>query len=63
MGSKGGDAEVEVNEYYMSMHVGVAHNADAVTRIYYGEKQFWSGYASTNTKIAVANPWLHGGVK
>ena len=63
MGSKGGDAEVEVNDYYMSMHVGVAHNVDAVTSIYYGEKKFWQGYATTNTTLGINNRGLHGGNK
>ncbi len=63
MGGKKGSAEIEVNEYLMSMHVGVATSVDSLTSIFVGEKQAWSGEAKTQSVITISKPELFGGEK
>lgn len=62
MGGKSG-GKVEVNEYSMSMHLGVCHAVDAFTSITVGEKLAWSGLQSTTGDVTITQPELFGGVK
>lgn len=64
MGGKGGSAQIEVNHYLMSMHVGLCRGpVDAITAAYYGEKRYWSGYNSVNQTYSISNTGLFGGDK
>ncbi len=56
-------AEQQVNEYNMSIHFGVCAELDAITGIYVGEKQAWSGNVTAETAIALDRPDLFGGAK
>jgi hypothetical protein len=62
MGAKSG-GEIEVNEYLLSMHVGVASTVDALTSIYVGEKLAWSGEQKTQAALSISKPSLFGGEK
>lgn len=62
-GSKKGSGEVEVNDYLMSMHVGICSEVDALTSIYVGEKRAWSGNAKTAAPITINAQSLFGGPK
>lgn len=53
----------EVNEYYMSQHVGICSRVDAVTHITIGDKKAWEGDVTENTDIAINQRELFGGVK
>lgn len=63
MGGKKGGAETEVTEYYLSMHLGICAEADALTGLYYGEKAIWEGTAATAGAIPISKPDLFGGNK
>lgn len=64
MGGKGGSSQIEVNHYLMSLHLGICRGpVDAITAAYYGEKRYWSGYATVNQSYSVSNPGLFGGDK
>lgn len=60
---KGGSAKQVINEYYMSMHYGIATELDAVTGIVVGEKEAWVGNQATEGAITVYKPDLFGGQK
>ncbi|MBH0113256.1 VWA domain-containing protein [Novosphingobium sp. YJ-S2-02] len=60
---KGGSAKQEVNEYNMSMHLGVCWRADAITHITVGDKVAWRGNVQSNTQISISQPNLFGGPK
>lgn len=60
---KGGGAKQQVTEYYMSMHFGVCHAADAITKIEIGDKVAWSGRHEGAGYIDINQPELFGGVK
>jgi len=62
MGKKGG-GEIEVNEYLMSMHVGLCSEIDELTSIYVGEKQAWAGNQADPAALAISKPSLFGGEK
>lgn len=53
----------EVNEYYLSIHAGVALQVDAITHLNYGDKRMWEGEVSENTVATINLPDLHGGPK
>lgn len=55
--------KMEVAEYRLSIHMGVAANIDRITAMYYGEKKFWSGNVTSNTVININQPNLFGGNK
>lgn len=63
MGKGKGGGEFEVNEYLMSMHVGVCTSADALTGIYIGGKPAWLGDQTTEGNISINAPALFGGNK
>lgn len=64
MGKSGGSAKVEVNEYYMSIHMGICIGpVDALQAIYIGEKLAWSGEATANQVLNISQPALFGGEK
>ena len=60
---KGGSQKQQVNEYNMSMHFGIAAELDAITGIYVGEKQAWTGDLDIEGAINVDQPNLFGGPK
>jgi hypothetical protein len=60
---KSGSAKQQVNEYLLSMHFGVAQGLDAITGIYVGERQAWSGNVTSETAIPLTNEYLFGGPK
>lgn len=61
---KGGGGEIEVNEYLMSMHVGVALSVDYLKSIYVGEKLAWSGsLGSSPSTFQINASSLFGGQK
>lgn len=53
----------EVNEYYLSIHAGVALKVDAITHLNYGDKRMWEGDVTDNTVATINLPDLHGGPK
>lgn len=55
--------KMEVTDYYMSVHFGIALVVDAIKAIYIGEKEAWTGSVSTETAIEIVRPDLFGGVK
>ena len=62
MGSK--SQKMEVVEYYMSLHYGIACGPiDEIRAIIINEKEAWSGSVSDYTDIAINKPDLFGGVK
>lgn len=63
MGKQSGGAEQTVNEYRMSLHSGWCVRADALTAIWIGEKQAWSGYVDGSRAVYVNAPNLFGGQK
>lgn len=63
MGKSGGAAQQTVNEYNMSIHFGICTELDAITGIYVGEKQAWSGNVSTLSTFYVDASNLFGGPK
>lgn len=51
-------------KYHLGIHMGVSHGpVDLVKRIAVGDKQVWSGNASSNTTIGINAPDLFGGEK
>jgi len=63
MGKGKGGGEFEVNEYLMSMHVGLCSEVDALTAIYVGEKLAWAGEQDEPGAISINLPSLFGGEK
>lgn len=62
MGGK--SSKVEVNNYQMSLHLGLCMGpVDAITAAYYGEKLYWRGYNSRNDVTFISQPALFGGNK
>jgi hypothetical protein len=52
------------HKYYIGWHSGLCHGpVDAITNILVGEKQAWSGNATSNTTISINSPDLFGGEK
>lgn len=63
MGGKS-SSKIEVSNYQMSLHLGLCMGPiDAITRAYYGEKLYWSGYNTSNQTYSVSQPSLFGGNK
>lgn len=60
---KSSDAEVQVTEYYLSLHIGVCAEADAITEIVIGEKTAWVGDVTQEQSININRPQLFGGIK
>ncbi len=61
---KSKSAKVEVTNYYMSLHFGIACGPiDALTALTVNEKIMWEGSAATETAIPIYNPDLFGGAK
>lgn len=53
MGKSSGSAKVQVNEYYMSVHMGIClGRLDALRSIYIGEKLAWSGDAGPVQEVS-----------
>lgn len=64
MGGKSGDSKVPVNDYHMSIHLGVCHGpVDALLGIVIGDKEAWTGTATTEQTITINKPSLFGGNK
>lgn len=61
--SSGGGAKQQVNRYQMSIHLGICTQLDALTGIYIGEKEAWSGEVTAETGIIVDRQNLFGGDK
>lgn len=52
------------HKYYIGWHAGLCHGpVDAITNILVGEKQAWSGNATSNSTISINLPDLFGGEK
>lgn len=62
MGKKVGGKQ-EVNEYRLSMHLGIAVECDTLNAIYIGEKVAFEGAAAGGAVIAINKHELFGGVK
>lgn len=62
MGS-GKKPKQRVADYYMSIHLGVAHAVDKILALYQNETKFWSGNANSNTTLTIDKRDLFGGVK
>lgn len=60
MGKSSGGEQV-VNEYYMSMHVGVSHPVDSVTAIGIGDRELWTGDQTETGSITIQSRELFGG--
>lgn len=60
---KSSSSKVQVNEYYMSMHLGIASTIDALLEIIVGEKLAWRGEVTSEGVIAINQKSLFGGVK
>lgn len=61
---KAKSAKVEVTNYYMSLHFGIACGpVDALTALTVNERVMWEGEESEEAAIAIANPNLFGGEK
>ena len=58
---KGSGAKAEITEYRMSIHLGVALRLDSVRSVLIDDKVAWSGAASDNTVLTIAQPDLFGG--
>lgn len=65
MGGKSkGSSKVEINDYYMSMHLGVClGKVDALLAIIIGEKVAWTGEVTTSSSFSISKPDLFGGIK
>jgi Putative phage tail protein len=61
--SKKGGGQIEVNDYLMSLHLGVCAEADAFTSIIAGEKVAWTGRQSSVSQVIINKPDLFGGSK
>lgn len=62
MGSK--SQKMEVVEYYMSIHYGIAAGPlDEIRAILVNEKEAWKGSISEQTEFSINKPDLFGGVK
>jgi hypothetical protein len=55
--------KMEVAEYRLSIHMGIAHKVDKIHALYIDEKKFWSGEITSNTVININQPNLFGGNK
>lgn len=53
----------QVADYLLSIHYGVCHLADAITRIRYNDKDIWTGSIGGNSVAAIDLPNLFGGNK
>ena len=62
-GGKGGGGEMEVTEYFMSLHYGICTSVDNLLAIYVGEKEAWSGDVSAEEDIEIDKRELFGGSK
>jgi hypothetical protein len=62
MGKSSGSRQ-PVADYYMSGHWRVAHPVDELLAIYVGEKEAWTGSATTEQDIIISRPNLFGGNK
>src|SRR6185437_248513 len=63
MGKSGG-SQMQVTDYYMSVHLGVCVGpVDAFTGLYIDDKTVWEGEATESTYIAINLPNLFGGQK
>ena len=62
MGKSSG-GKVQVTEYTMSMHMGIALQLDTLEAIIIGEKVAWSGSVSEAGSILISKPDLFGGIK
>jgi len=56
-------AKQEVADYYLSLHIGVCQEADAVTGLFYGEKLMWEGEQAEAGAFVVNKKSLFGGPK
>jgi len=55
--------KMEVTEYRLSIHMGIACKVDKLHALYYDEKKFWSGNVTENTVLRINQPNLFGGPK
>lgn len=60
---KSAQGKQQVNEYNLSQHFGICSELDAITGIFIGEKQAWTGDVSVGSAITVQNEYLFGGPK
>lgn len=64
VGGKGGSAKAEVNEYYMSVHLGIcAGPVDAIVAVIIGDKVAWEGEQTSQGGISIDRKDLFGGEK
>lgn len=55
--------KIQVTEYSMSIHMGIALQLDTLEAIIIGEKVAWEGSVSTAGAILINKPELFGGIK
>lgn len=61
-GKGGGSPQVVGYRYYCGVHIALCHGpVDAITEIIVGERQGWTGNATTNTTLSINKPELFGG--
>lgn len=63
MGKGGGSAKQKVDDYYMSVHLGVCHGPAELKAIIVGEKIAWEGTASAESTLSISKRDLFGGNK
>lgn len=55
--------KIEIVQYYMSIHFGIAAAVDEIRALIIGEKEAWAGSVTTQTDIAINKSNLFGGEK
>lgn len=60
---KSATPQMQVTEYRMSVHLGVAYTLDKITELRVNEKVAWQGNSSTLESIYINQPELFGGQK
>lgn len=60
---KSSKGEMQVTEYYMSMHLGIALQLDSLQEIIVGEKLVWQGNLTASGGVNINAPSVFGGVK
>lgn len=60
---KSAKAEMQVTEFFLTMHVGLGVEIDALLEIAVGEKRAWIGEATSEQALVINAPGLFGGIK
>ena len=63
MGKSAAGGKLEVTEYRLSAHVGVALRLDSVRRVIVDDKEAFRGNVTSNTTLTINKPDLFGGEK